>query len=907
MRSYSLNDRDFEIKIREREPRTFTSALKTALRLEALCRSKKEEPTKGRFDDRPRSRHISQRTSPSSANFVSGRGDQYRDRLAKESSKSKSSGYKGAKMEGELQARSSSEQDSRSLLEQVERLNQDLTRLKTEVRQKADSPPSSSTFQFETPSAQQLPAYVTAPSQGRYNTNSQTPTVAFQPRTAWQGPPRPPPAAFSRCYECNAEGHFRRDCPYRQQNSAGYQKSQQPDPTPSSHIRAAAASSSITSRVYLNVKIRGKTRQCLMDSDCEITVIPSKLVEKHHIRRTNKDLLAANGTKIPVLGSTVLQASIGGTQLEIAGLVSEHVDIIMLGIDFLTDHDVNWSFVKAQVTVDGQLYKLSPRRGRQEAWCRRVVVAQESTIPARSEFNLPTKAVYQSVKTTPELPTEQWSTEPTVMKNGLLVGATLLPDQPQELYVRVLNPTDNDIKVSRGVEVAELQPVAPLERRQQPDRSQRLTATEKEAVEEMVSRVDPSISDTTKNRLRSLLIKHASVFSMSEWDLGYTDKVEHRIDTQGHPPFRQPLRRYPAAHQEVIDKFTDEMLQNNVIEPANSPWASNVVLAKKKDGLYRVCVDYRQLNSITKGDAYPLPRIDDCLDTLKGCKLYSSVDCRSGFMQCPVSVEDRPKTAFITRRGMFQFTKMPFGLCNAPATFERLIDLLLRGLNEEICLSYLDDIILFSHTEEEHLERLDRLLVRLKEANLKLKPTKCTFLQKEILFLGYIVSEKGLSTDPEKTKLIEDWPVPGNLRELRGFLGLSGYYRRFIKGYSAIAAPLHDLTKKSRAFVWTEECQHAFDQLKRALTTSPVLALPDDHGEFILDTDASDRQIGAVLSQRQDDTERVIYYAGRKLNDNKINYCVTRKELLAIVHFTKLFRQYLLGRKFTIRTDHAAL
>ena len=210
-------------------------------------------------------------------------------------------------------------------------------------------------------------------------------------------------------------------------------------------------------------------------------------------------------------------------------------------------------------------------------------------------------------------------------------------------------------------------------------------------------------------------------------------------------------------------------------------------------------------------------------------------------------------------------------------------------------------------TIEEHLERLVRVLGRLRSARLKLKPEKCRLMQRSVCFLGHVISERGIATDPEKTRMVSEWPVPVLIKEVRSFLGLTGYYRRFVRNYAAIAAPLHFLTKKDQPFMWTEETQEAFDALKEALTSPPILAMPNDTGEFVLDTDASDRTIGAVLSQMQDGVEKVIAYAGRSLDKREVNYCTTRKELLAIVYSMKYFKQYLMGRHFKIRTDHAPL
>jgi len=250
---------------------------------------------------------------------------------------------------------------------------------------------------------------------------------------------------------------------------------------------------------------------------------------------------------------------------------------------------------------------------------------------------------------------------------------------------------------------------------------------------------------------------------------------------------------------------------------------------------------------------------------------------------------------------------MSFGLCNAGATFQRLMDLTLTGLNLEVCLAYLDDIIIFSCTPEQYLVRLEQVLECLRKVNLKLKPNKCCLMQVKVNFLGHVISGEGIATDPEKVSLVKEWPTPRDLRQLRSFLGLAGYYRRFVNGYAETAAPLNAMMKKGKTFLWTDDCQAAFEQLKEALLTPPILAMPDENAQYVLDTDACDHSIGAVLSQVQDGRDKVIGYARRTLSRNEMNYCVTHKELLAIVHYTRYFRQYLLGRQFSIRTDHTAL
>ena len=351
-----------------------------------------------------------------------------------------------------------------------------------------------------------------------------------------------------------------------------------------------------------------------------------------------------------------------------------------------------------------------------------------------------------------------------------------------------------------------------------------------------------------------------------------------------------------------------QMLASDVIQPSNSPWASPVVMVKKKDSSLRFCVDFHQLNAATVKDAHPLPRIDDLLDALHGARWFSTLDPRSGYWQVPIMVRDKEKTAFCTSSGqLYEFNQVTFGLCNAPATFSRLMDRVLSGLHWKTCLFYLDDIIVFSSAWEEHLARLRQVFKRLRHADLKLGAEKCTFAAKEVSYLGHRVTEESLLPDPALLVAIREIPPPKTATEVRSFLGLAGYYRRYVKNLATIAGPLHALTRKDAVFHWSADCQEAFDHLKTLLTTSPITAFPDFSQLFRLYTDTSTAGLGAILAQVCEGKERIICCALRSLNQAEKAYPDTKLECLIIVWAVAKFRPYLMAMPFEVYTDHYAL
>ena len=493
------------------------------------------------------------------------------------------------------------------------------------------------------------------------------------------------------------------------------------------------------------------------------------------------------------------------------------------------------------------------------------------------------------------------------------VACALVEPTSTTVPVRLLNTKASPVTVYRGSTLATLEEVdapsvTPPGQVSTVDAVDHDDAQKQEVLWDLVQQSGAELDSEEQDLFYQLLTSYANVFATSTADLGRTDKLNHHIDTGNAPPVRQPVRRVAPTQREEIRKLLGEMLKKGIVEPSTSPWASPIVLVKKKDGSTRFCVDYRKLNDVTRKDAYPLPRIDATLDTLHGSQWFSTMDLLSGYWQVEVDESVRPKTAFCTTEGLFQFRVMPFGLCNAPATFQRLMDLVLAGLQWSDCLVYLDDVIVLGRTFKEHLGNLKSVLQRFSEAGLRLKPSKCSFFQSKVQYLGHIISREGVEPDPAKIEKIASWPVPTSVRETQQFLGFAGYYRRFVKDYAHIARPLHRLTERPANFVWTDDCQDAFEKLRCHLTSPPILVYPDFQRQFILDTDASNTGIGGVLSQKDEDgRERVIAYGSRLLTKPERRYCVTRRELLAVVSFTGQFRPYLVGRKFLLRTDHGSL
>ena len=389
---------------------------------------------------------------------------------------------------------------------------------------------------------------------------------------------------------------------------------------------------------------------------------------------------------------------------------------------------------------------------------------------------------------------------------------------------------------------------------------------------------------------------------------GRTEMVEHRITLKDQQPVRQPCYRVPERLLPVLKEELDKMMELGVIEPSSSEWSSPIILVPKKDGTLRFCLDFRKVNAQAKFDPYPMPRVDDLVERLGKAKFLTTLDLCKGYWQVPLAEDSKELTAFRTPFGHFQFTVLPFGLHGAPATFQRLMDRLLRG-TEGFAAAYLDDICIYSSTWEEHLQHVQHVLSLVKEAGLTIHPQKCTLAREETAYLGYVLGRGVIRPQVGKVEAIKTAERPTTKKQVRSFLGLVGWYRRFIPNFSQRAVPLTELTRKSQPnkVVWTEECEEAFQGLKDSLCKEPVLLSPDFEKTFTVQTDASERGLGAVLLQGADGQLKPVAYISRKLLPRECNYSTVEKECLAIKWALDSFKYYLLGRKFVLETDHRAL
>lgn len=420
------------------------------------------------------------------------------------------------------------------------------------------------------------------------------------------------------------------------------------------------------------------------------------------------------------------------------------------------------------------------------------------------------------------------------------------------------------------------------------------------------------LNSEERKTIINLILKYQDIIYDEDKPLTFSSQVKHEIKLTNENPIYQKPYRKPYAHKIEIDKQINKMLEQDIIRPSNSPWASPITLVPKKidstgERKWRLVIDYRRLNENTVKDKYPLPNINEILDKLGRANYFSTLDLASGYHQIEMKEEDKSKTAFITDKGLFEFNRLAFGLCNAPSTFQRAMNNILRGLTDEICQVYLDDIVIYSTSLQEHRNRLERVFQKLSEHGVKINLNKCEFLKRELKYLGHLITDKGVKPDPSKIEAIKKYPIPKTKTEIKSFTGLLGYYRRFIKDYAKILKPMTKCLAKDEQVIIDKEYKECFEKCKNLLSNDPILQYPDFTKPFIVTTDASNYAIGAVLSQGPIGRDKPVAYASRTLSKSEIKYSTIEKEFLSIIYACKQFRPYIFGTHFTIVTDHKPL
>jgi len=495
---------------------------------------------------------------------------------------------------------------------------------------------------------------------------------------------------------------------------------------------------------------------------------------------------------------------------------------------------------------------------------------------------------------------------------GVVVLPTVMSIKHGNGYALVGNLSNKDCKLRRKWKIGRVSDGLEIK---EPRGEQKVRVIEKEGPE-LVKVHEENLDEFQSERVAKLLHEYKDVFATEQAPIGRATGVQHVIPLTTDVPIKVPYRRIPPNHANEVKNHIDELSRQGIVSPSSSPYAAAIVMVRKKDNSLRLCVDYRNLNKVTVHDAFPIPRIDESVEALSGAKYFSTFDLAAGYHQIEVHPRDRHKTAFSTPFGHFEFNRMPMGLSNSQGTFQRYMERILGDKIFSTLIVYLDDVLVFSRTIEEHLERLRNLFNRMREYGLKFKGKKCTVCATTVKYLGFQVSEEGISTDPDKIKAVIEWPTPTTVKDVRAFIGFCSFYRKFCKHFAQTAAPLHQLMSgDSRRMItseWSTECKESFMKLKSLLTSVPVLSCPDFEREFILETDASFQGLGAVLSQKdQDGKLHPVCYASRGLRrseKNMANYSSRKLELLALKWaVVDKFHQYLAGKHFTVYTDNSPL
>lgn len=491
-----------------------------------------------------------------------------------------------------------------------------------------------------------------------------------------------------------------------------------------------------------------------------------------------------------------------------------------------------------------------------------------------------------------------------------IANAIVTPNENNEIRIAILNTNDNDCQVKLNNENIRISKLSDYDL----IKSNASVLSLEERMKKIKELINIShCNSEEKKEILKICYEFHEVFHLKGDKLSITSAATHKIPLlPGTIPINTKPYRLPYHQKENLQKEIQQLLDDEIIRPSKSPWCSPILLVSKKldkSGVkkWRLCIDFRKINDKTINDAYPLPQIAEILDSLGKAMYFSTLDLERGYWQVPMDPKDSEITAFKANNRLYEWLRMPMGVKGASATFQRMMNNVLTGLQGEICLVYIDDVIVYGANLVDHNEKLKLVLDRFKENKLKIRPDKCYFLKKEVNYLGHIISKAGITVDPKKIEAIKLYPIPRTQRQIRAFCGLVSYYRRFCSNLSGLLKPINKLLQKDIAYEWSEECNDAFELIKEKLTTSPILIFPDFTKQFNIRCDASNYGVGAILSQGKIREDLPIAYMSKSLNKHEIRYATVEKELLAIIYALRAFRPYIFSSKTLIITDHEAL
>ena len=675
--------------------------------------------------------------------------------------------------------------------------------------------------------------------------------------------------------------------------------------------------SSPTHLFYVNGMFGNEILAILIDSGSAATIIDEEIWknikgERDVLEKVPFSIRSATKHELEILGQKTISFSLlyrnhkGSKEFRtnvivVKGLTHKAI----LGLDFLKQYAANMDIWNKKLILYTQgvksVHQLMEKR--MEMRSIQIVISETIELLPRTQTRLDFK-IGDEVKDGVEIyfePSNEIETLP------IAVAGTVDVIHEGNITTQFINPTFEKFLLKPGTVIGQIE-IIPDTSKHKPVYLRKQTVSKES--DEWIQKMDigeENYNQIEIGRIKDLLKEYKDVFSQNEYDLGRSDLVPHTIEIIGEKPRRSGVRPLNPSLRNEVEKQLKILQENDMIEPSKSEYACPVVMVRKKDGTYRFCCDFRKINAVTRRDVYPLPRIDEILSTLTGAKIFSLVDMKSGYFQCSVAPEDKYKTAFTTQFGLFQWKVMPMGMCNSSSTFQRLMDLLMAGLTWHGVLIYIDDLLIYGNSFDQHFDRFKEVLSRLREANLKLAPKKCHLLKREITYLGHQIVDGVVKPDPTKTKIIDEYPVPTSIKEVKSYVSLMSYYRKFVPGFAQIAKPLTTLLEKNAEFKWSVECQLAFEKLKSSLSKETSLYLANFDLPFRLACDASGVAIGAVLSQIVDKKERPIAFFSKVLTKQQRNWSVTERELYAVVMGCQTYRQYLLGRHFEIITDHRPL